>query len=347
MHKRNISFVLVLILILSIVGTGALSSEKIGTKSNPVIWLFPPSTNATVIEDIAQQIAEDIHDMTGIYIKPNVTSDYAALIEAVKASEGETMATPTTDQYCKLYQATNGNVHPRLAAVRYGYPYYYTSVYAWREDIQYYSDKDEALKALEGKTWIYNDPGSTSGYVVPNGVFKNNNVNIPKKVESGGHTASLVALLQKQGDFATSYGSPPMPPEDVVDFQWEYGDDPEIWIWNHKLNKLYPEEVRGKIYDARNAAVGTGMYEYLDVIKKIGVVTTFGPMPNDSVTFTNNFPREQEDKIIEAIVKHIRTDEGAELWGNSNFYEWTDVERISDSYYNEYRKMVGYPVPEE
>ena len=343
LHKIKLTFVLVLAL--GVLSTGALSAE-LGTKQNPIQWLFPPSTNATVIEDVANEIAKDIFEMTGLYIEPHVTADYAALIEAVKASDGDTMATPTTDQYCRLYIETNGQVHPRLAAVRYGYPYYFASVYGWREDFDYQPTPEEALEVLEGKTWIYNDVGSTSGYVVPNKVFKNNDVELAGKVESGGHTASIIALLEKRGDFATAYGSPPTPP-DGVDFQWEYGDDPEIWIWNHALDKLYPEEVRGKIYDARQAAADTGMYEYWDVIEKIGVITTFGPMPNDALTFGPGFPKDVEDEIVEAVTKHIRTEEGAELWGDSNFYEWTDVEPITDDYYDGYRELVGYPVPEE
>jgi len=344
MQLNKVKLSVVLVLIVSLLSVGALSAE-LGTKKNPVQWLFPPSTNATVIEDVANDIAEDLFEMTGIYIEPHVTADYAALIEAVKAADGDTMATPTTNQYTTLYQETNGGVHPRLAAVRYGYPYYFASVYAPRDEMDYHPTTEGVLEVLEGKTWIYNDVGSTSGYVVPNQVFENFGIEIGDKVESGGHTASIIAVLEGRGDFATSYGSPPTPPEGVY-FNWEYGDDPEIWIWNHKLDKLYPEEVRGKIYDARQAAAETGMYEYWDVIKKIGVVATFGPMPNDALTFVNDFPKEMEDKIVEAVVEHIRTEEGSELWGDSNFYEWTDVEQIGDDYYDGYRELIGIPVPD-
>lgn len=138
----------------------------------------------------------------------------------------------------------------------------------------------------------------------------------------------------------------PTPPDGVY-FDWEYGDDPEIWIWNHALDKLYPEEVRGEIYDTRHAAGDTGMYDYWEVIEEIGVVATFGPMPNDALTFVNDFPEEMEDKIVEAVVEHIRTEEGSKLWGDPNFYEWTDVERINDDYYDGYRELVGYPVPDD
>jgi len=345
MHLSKVKLSFVLVLAVGLLSVGAVSAE-LGTKKNPVQWLFPPSTNATVIQDIGRQVAADIHEMTGIYIEPTVTADYAALVEAMKAAEGDTMATPTTDQYARIYQETNGNIHPRLAAVRYGTSYYFSTVYAMREEMDYHPTVEGVLDALEGKTWIYSDRGSTSGYVLPNMIFDEHGVDLAGKVKSGGHTASIVALLEGQGDFATSYGSPPIPPKGVYT-TWEYGDDPEMWIYNHHHKELLPEKFRGEVVDVRQAAGETGMYSYEEVIEKVGIVGTFGPIPNDSVTFTNDFPKEMEDELVEAIIQHIRSEEGSELWGDPNFYEWTDVERISDDYYDSYRELVGYPVPEE
>ncbi|MBS3814369.1 PhnD/SsuA/transferrin family substrate-binding protein [Candidatus Bipolaricaulota bacterium] len=345
MWQKKAKFTFVLVLAVGLLSVGALSAE-LGTKKNPVQWLFPPSVDTAVIQDVGREVVEDIFELTGIYIEPHVTADYAALIEAVKAADGDTMATPTTDQYARLYVETNGGVHPRLAAVRYGSSYYFASVYALREEMDYHPDLEDALEALDGKKWIYSYPGSTSGYVLPKKVFDAHNVEIKDKLESGGHPNSIVALLEGRGDFATSYGSPPEPPKGVY-FEWEYGDDPEMWVWNHYLDKLYPEEVRGKVKDVREAVGEGGMYTYDEVVNKVGIVTTFGPIPNDSITFTNDFPKEIEDKIVNAIIEHIRSPEGSKLWGDPNFYQWTDVERITDDYYDGYREMVGYPVPEE
>lgn len=343
LNKFKLIFVMVLAVGLLSIGV---SGAELGTKKNPVQWLFPPSTNATVVQDIGRQVAADIHEMTGIYIKPTVTADYAALVEAVKAAEGDTMATPTTDQYARIYMETDGNVHPRLAAVRYGTSYYFSTVYALRDEMDYHPDLEGVLDAVEGKTWIYNDRGSTSGYVLPNMVFDGQDVELAGKVKSGGHTASIVALLEGQGDFATSYGSPPEPPKGVYT-EWEFGDDPEMWIYNHYLKELLPKKFRGQVKDVRQAVGETGMYNYEEVIEKVGIVGTFGPIPNDSVVFTNDFPKDLEDEIVNAIIKHIRSEEGSELWGDPNFYEWTDLEKITDDYYDSYRRMVGYPVPED
>ena len=52
------------------------------------------------------------------------------------------------------------------------------------------------------------------------------------------------------------------------------------------------------------------------------------------------------DILVDAITAHIGTDEGAALWGDPEFYEWTGVAPISDSYYVNYRSLVGLENPE-
>jgi len=76
------------------------------------------------------------------------------------------------------------------------------------------------------------------------------------------------------------------------------------------------------------------------------VLDTVGPLPNDCIAFSAGFPIRVENAIVAAIIAHIRSPEGKALWSNPNFYEWTDVELIDDSYYDTYRSLVGLPNPE-
>ena len=351
------------------VGTAAAQEAGLGTRDNPIIWLFPPSTQPATVEEIAGKIAEDLSEMTGYFLRPVVAADYAALIEAMIVAEGDHMATPTTDQYVQITK-DNPGVHARLAAVRYGYPYYFSSIYAFREK------GFTSVEDLQGTTWIYNDPGSTSGYKLPTLLFEKLGITFAGTVESGGHTNSIVALMEGQGDFCTGYGSPPLPPdrclqscgaafidciqaggtdclqyletcEEACDTRWEYGMDPELWLWNKWTGELMPEELRGTCVDLRRALSKTGLYgDIWEIVEKVGVVATIGPVPNDCIAFAAGFPKEIEDELVQAILAHIRSPEGQELWGDPNFYEWTDAEEIDDSYYDAYRELLGYPVPE-
>jgi len=350
---------------------GAGQEAQVGTRERPIIWLFPPSTQPATIEEIAGKIAEDLSEMTGYFLKPVVAADYAALIEAMIAAKDDHMAVPTTDQYVQITMRNPG-VHARLAAVRYGYPYYFSSIYAFREK------GFESAEDLEGTIWIYNDPGSTSGYKLPKALFDKLGITLAGTVESGGHTNSIIALMEGQGDFCTGYGSPPLKPEDcdgscmylfnscyettgdlkecadflaecavACDTRWEYGNYPELWLWDPWKNELVPEEYRGKCVDLRRALAKTGLYgDIWEIVEKVGVVDTIGPVPNDCIAFSAEFPKEIEDELVQAILDHIRSPEGQKLWNDPNFYEWTDAEPIDDSYYDAYRELMGYPIPE-
>lgn len=124
------------ILLVALIGAFALGAlglgQEIGTREKPIIWLLPPSVLPAVIEEISKEIAKDLYEMTGLFIKPVVMPSYAALVEAMIAAKGDTMACPTTEQYAAITNVNPG-VHARLAAVRYGYHYYFSTIYVPRE----------------------------------------------------------------------------------------------------------------------------------------------------------------------------------------------------------------------
>jgi phosphate/phosphite/phosphonate ABC transporter binding protein len=335
--RRFLAVALVLVLGLSAVGF----AQALGTRDNPIIWVFPPSTSPGVIEQIATQIAADISEATGLFIEVSVMPDYAALIEAFKAADGNLMGVPTTDQYARISVETNFETTPRLAASRYGFNYYFSSIYAWRDS------GIESIADLNGKVWIYNDEGSTSGYVLPNLLFEQMGLTFAGVVKSGGHTNSITALLDKQGDFCTSYGSPPNPPDGWCGPSWDYGMDPEMWLWDRYNKALYTDGFYGSCVDVRSAAASTGLYGTLDfIVRNIAVIGTVGPVPNDCIAFCPNFPTDVADTLVDAIVAHIESPEGQALWGDPEFYEWTGVSPIDDSYYVNYRSLIGLPNPE-
>ena len=259
------------------------------------------------------------------------------MIEAFAASEGDTFGMPTTDQYIRIYDRTNGNVTPRLGSVRYGYAFYFASIYARRDS------GIKSLADLQGKVWIYNETGSTSGYVFPNMVFNNNGITFSNVVESGGHTNSMVALIEGQGDFCTGYGSPPNPPAEWSGDKWQWGDDPELWIWDRWNNDLFRPALRGSCVDLRLAV--SNLYDEDTVLREIGVVDTIGPIPNDCMAFGPDFPKDLQDQIVDAVKAQFQDPTMKAAWGDKNFYEWTAVQDIDDSFYDGYREILGLPIP--
>jgi len=332
---RNVlALTLIAVLAIGVVGF----SQPGSSPDEPIYMLLVPSTEGATVEETGQQIAEAIFELTGLYIVSSLQADYTAMIEAFAASEGDTFGIPTTDQYIRIYDRTGGNVSPRLGSERYGYSWYYASLYARR---------DSGIKGLEdlnGKVWIYNDTGSTSGYVFPNMVFEQNGIEFSNIVTTGGHVNSMVALIEGQGDFCSGYGSAPGAPSDWTGDKWDFGDDPEMWLWDRWNNQLFRPEFLGTCYDLRRAVKST--YDFDTVLTDIGVVMNIGPIPNDCLAFGPDFPVDIADIIVEAIKTHIATDEGQALWGDPSFYEWTAVADIDDSFYDGYRAIIGVPIPE-
>jgi phosphonate transport system substrate-binding protein len=309
----------------------------LGTPERPIYMLLVPSTDATGLEARGKQIAEALYETTGLYIEASLQADYAAMVEAFASSDGDTFGLVTTDQYIRIYQLTNGNITPRLGAVRNGYPYYFSRIYVPRDS------GIDSLEDLSGKTWIYSDRGSTSGYVLPKMLFDKLGISFAKIVESGGHINSMIALLEGQGDFCTGYGNPPLPPLGWSGATWRSGDDPELWIWDRWNSDIYRKGIRGTCMDLRRGA--RKIYNLDDVIRKIGVLAVIGPIPNDCLAFGPDFPEDVSDQIVAAVEEQFRTKEGRALWGEG-FYGWTAVTEIDDSYYDSYRNLLGLPIPE-
>ncbi len=108
-------------------------------------------------------------------------------------------------------------VEVEAAAVRNGWPVYWAQ-YIVRRDSDIYVKGD-----LEGKTWGYGDPGSTSGYIVPAVELKAAGITPGKEVQTGGHNQTVLAVYNGEVDFGTTYYSPPITPGAA----WTYGDLPE------------------------------------------------------------------------------------------------------------------------
>ncbi len=321
-------------------------AQALGTPQRPIIMLFVPSVKVDVIQEVGPKIAEALSKMTGLTIKPVIAADYAAFIEAMITAEGDMFGVPTTDQYAQITRVNPG-VHARLAAVRAGYPYYFATVYALREK------GFKSVYDLKGKVWGFAHTRSTSGYVIPKMYFDSLGLTFAEEKALRTHVNAMIALLEGQVDFCTGYGSPPLPPDSIAEalkaagWRWEYGMDPELWLWDRWNNDLYPEGIRGHCRDLRWAiAVEVKVYgDIWDLVRKVGIVDVVGPMPNDCIAFAAGFPKDLEERIVEAIKAHIRSPEGYALWSRPGFYEWYDVAEIDDSFYDSYRLLAGYPVP--
>jgi len=324
--------------LLALVAFSTVGFAQLGTQQQPIYMLLPPSTDTTVITPSGEAISSYLFQATGLYVVPVVAADYAALAEAFRSANGDVFGIPTSSQYVQIYAATNGGIVPTMGAVRSGYTYYYASIYALR------SKGYTSIQDLNGKIWIYNDVGSGSGYKYPKVYLQQNGVQWSSVVETGGHVNSMIALLNGQGDFCTGYGSPPLAPQCLQDqgIRWEWGDDPDLMVWDAFNDALVRDGLRWQNLDLRYAVVN----DYPDVFTQVGIVDVVGPIPNDVLAFVSNFPADLRDQIVSALVAHIATPEGLAIWNNKKFYQWSGMASVQDSDFDLMRAVLGYPIPQ-
>jgi len=331
------------IMVLALIGVlalGALVAAKgpLGAQDNPITMLLPPSGTATSIQDIGQQIAQGLYNITGLYINAVLQPDYAALVETMATSEGNAFALAASAQYLAIYDRTNSDCSVRLNSVRYGSQYYYAAIYARRDSgIMTFAD-------CAGKIWAATDLVSASGYIIPKAVFDSWGIKFSNTIMAGSHPNAMAAVVNGQADFATCYYTAPNPPAGV-NATWKYGDDLERWLYDDYNDAPYPLDKRGTLNDVRAALTSTFDVEKLlgdfKVVQLIG-----GKIPNDCVVFGPGFPKDIADKIVDAIKAQIAAPEGKALWADKKFYSWTAVADCNDSFYDLLRTAMNIPIPQ-
>lgn len=138
----------------------------------------------------------------GIPVKVFRTPDYAAQIEALNAGQVE-FARIGPANYALGYKVMGKRIEPLLIDVDLNDSRGYFSILAVRADSPY-----RAIADLKGKSIIYADPNSTSGYAFPLYFMKKEGYDpaafFGKAIFSGGHENSVLALLQGTGEVAAT-----------------------------------------------------------------------------------------------------------------------------------------------
>jgi phosphonate transport system substrate-binding protein len=324
-----LSILIVGSMLLSACATLGIGKGPLGDESNPIQVLFVPSVDTDFMIASGDAIAEAFHDATGLYFEVSVPTSYAATLEEMCASADSTIGFIPAMGYALANQLCG--VEPALAAERYGWNVYWAQFIARRDS------GIESIEDLNGKTWAYPDATSTSGYLFPSAFFADQGITIGEAVEAGGHTAVAKAIYNGEADFGTTYFSPPLLPEG----RWAIGDDPEPYM---DLLEECAANDEGKLYcggyrvlDARTTIVEDAP----DVIQVVGIIGLTSEIPNDTMSFSPDFPADLKETIVAAVTEYIDP-EGpcAETICNENFYDWTAVGPIADENFDGIRLLL-------
>jgi phosphonate transport system substrate-binding protein len=280
--KWLILFMLVAILALVLAGCGG--QAKLGTEKNPIVMSFVPSGDTQEIIASGDQLAQMIQDKTGLVIKANVGTDFAAVREAMGAEKAH-IGWLNTFNYVLANEKYGVDV--ALVTVRYGSTSYKGQIIV-RAD-----SGIKTLDDLKGKVMCWVDPNSTSGYIVPRIMLKANGIDpdkdFAKTIEAGSHNNVVTQVYNGDCDAGATY------------------------------------------VDARSSVEK----DIPDVKEKVIAIATTADIPNDNVSFIKNFPQEERDKIVTALLDIANSEEGKKAL--NELYSIEGLEKADDSFYDGFR----------
>jgi phosphonate transport system substrate-binding protein len=161
----------------------------------------------------------------------------------------------------------------------------------------------DEIEEIDGRSIAYVDPSSTSGYILPKALLDANNIKPSEQVFAMRHDNVVTMVYQRQVSVGATYYAPP-----------------------------HPET--GEILDARMRV----LTQFPDVAEKIKIIGYTQDIPNDPWVFRKDMDEEMKDKIIDALLKFVSTEEGQKA-----LYEIYDVVSLiptTDEDYNSLRVML-------
>jgi phosphonate transport system substrate-binding protein len=315
--------------------TEAPTEVPLGSAEHPIKVLFVPSVDTQVIVSGGQIMADALNKATGLNFEVSVPTSYAATIEEMCASPTDTIGFIPGLGYVLANQLCGVDV--AYKAVRFGFSVYWTEILVPRDSTA------QTVADLDGLKWAYPDAGSTSGYMVPQVMFKNANIAPGETVEAGGHPQAVTALYNGDADFATVFYSPPLKPEGEP--SWQEGDPPDIP--DDLVASCAPKTPDGassaqlwcgdwRVLDARSNIIANAP----DVVQKLRIMMISPSIPNDTLSFGPDFPADLRSQIEQALVDFSKTDDWKNSIGSNDFYGWTGLDPAKDSDYDFVRQMV-------
>ncbi len=192
---------LVLLVLLLAAGLAVAQKKALGSEENPIVWAFVPSGEMERVSAGAQQVADLLHDKTGYYFKTLVATEYAGVIEALRANPPTAHMTSLAT-FAYIMAADIGVAQAALVSVRNKSPFYNGEIIARA------GSGITKLADLKGKTFARVDPLSTSGWIIPMLTMRAAGI-VPERdlkiVDAGSHDAVVAAVYNGDVDAGACY----------------------------------------------------------------------------------------------------------------------------------------------
>lgn len=246
---KKVWLLLVVSLGLLLLALTACGGPELGTAENPIVMSFVPSGDTQEILASGEQIAQMLSDKTGLVIKANVGTDFAAVREAMGAGQAQ-IGWLNTFNYILAHEKYG--VEVGLVTERRGLATY-------KGQINVNADAGiNAVADLKGKTFCWVDPNSTSGYIIPRIWLKANgvdpDVDFAETIDAGSHNNVITQVYNGDCDAGASFAdarsgvATDLP--DVNDKVLVLAETSDIPNDGVDFSKDMPTEMRDKIVQA-------------------------------------------------------------------------------------------------
>ena len=245
---RTIQRLFLSLLAVLILAGPALAADPTWPKEITFSLLSTEAANEVVRrwEPVLKQLEQDL----GVKVKHVSATDYRGSIEALKFKKAE-IGHLGPKSYVEASNNNYANVEPIVQVQQANGSLGYRSCLIVHSDSDIFSPED-----IGGKTFAFNDPNSTSGYLVPSAFFLmemgiDPKTYFSKLTFSGSHEASIIAVANKKVDVAST---------NLPDLQQlvREGKVPRAAlrvIWVSKLIPLDPVVVRKDLPASLRAAI--------------------------------------------------------------------------------------------
>jgi len=202
-----------------------------------------PTVSSTEVSEMWKPVLKYLSHRLGVRFRLYTASDYAGIIEAMRFKKIE-VAYFGPKSYVEAHDRANAWAIVREKGLDGSTGYY--SIIITKKDSGLSSIRD-----LRGKVFAFNDPNSTSGYLVPMSYFLTKLNIVPEEyfsrvIFSGSHEASIMAVKTGKVDAASTNN---LDLARVISFGKASKEDFNV-IWRSKLIPGAPIAVRGDLpYD--------------------------------------------------------------------------------------------------
>ena len=294
------------------------SDSKVGTKDRPFTMYFIPSVDAqklaNVSEDMAKYVGKYISQKLygkdeGFYVKSAVPTSYIAVVEAFGTNKAD-FATFSTFAYILARDIKKYPVEALVMTLRGNGEKTYKGQIIARAD-----SGIKSLADLKGRSFAYTDASSTSGFILPSKLLKDQGIGLKQTVFAQKHDNVVTMVYQGQVDAGATYYSNPV-----------------------KEEKNGKEVTR--ITDARSRVIT----QFPDVEKMVNIIGYTEEIPNEPWVIRSNLYKDaaENDKmkglVVEALVDYAKTDSGKVAL--KDLATATGLERVADATYENIRQTI-------